>query len=183
MRDLHPDFAEKINDGTLMVVQLIACEFGPEPSYFWGGIGILQYGGRAYRGLDGAAYAQSISETQETQASSVELVVGLKKNDEDLGWLRTIRARGREVIITEAFLDPDTLELIATDVSFRGVAGDLQLRVAPDRYELTVTVANELEALKGYWGLSHSDADQQRLFPGDTSHRFIPFFQDIDFNI
>ena len=183
MRDLHPDFSDQIAKKELAVAQLIACEFSPDPVYAWSGTGTLVYGGRNYLGFSGAVSAQTVSETAEVEASSIELSVPIKKTAEDLGFLRSVRARGKEVIITEVILNADTLEVLGADVSFRGVAGEMTLRVGPRAYELSVTVANELEGLKKTWGLTHSDSDQKLLFPGDTSHRFIPFFQDLDFRI
>lgn len=182
MRDLHPDFEAEIEKGEIFPAQLIACEFEPEAAYYWGGLGSLEYGGKTYLGIDRGGIAESIPETGEIQARSVRLKLFLKKDGEDMGWLRNLRARGKTVTITDVLLSEEGA-IIAADTAFKGSAGDLALRVGPRAYELSVTASNELEGLKQQWGATHAESDQRRLHDGDTSGRFLPFFQDLNYRI
>lgn len=182
MRDLHPDFEQELSKGSIFPVQLVSMQIEPEPVYYWNGLGPLHYGGNTYLGLDRGAQCESVQETNQTQASSISMRVFLKREGEDMGFLTNVRVRGKEITVMDALLD-DNLSIIAVDTAFRGIGGDLKLRVNASSYELEVTATNELEGLKSTWGLTHSESDQKRLYAGDTSHRFLPFFQDVDFQL
>lgn len=182
MRELHPDFLAKVRQEDLALGQLVWLDILPDPVGFWTGAGELTFGGNLYHGAERAARVETVREVAGIVAGSVRLALALTKDAEDLAFLRTITVTDRPVEIHDAVFT-EAGELLAVDTAFRGTLSDLQLRVGPRFYELSVTATNSLVNLKRSASLSHGYDDQRRTFAGDTSGRFLPFFQDVNFRL
>lgn len=182
MRDLHPDFLVKVRQDDLDFGQLVWMDILPQPVGFWSGMGEITMGGNTYHGVERAARIDSVREIAGIVAGEVRMTLALTKDAEDLEFLRAVRVTDRPAEIHDAVFDSSG-QIIAVDTCFAGTLGDLQLRVGPRFYELSLTCTNALINLKRSGGISHGYDDQRRINGGDTSGRFLPFFQDVNFKL
>lgn len=182
MRELHPDFLTKVRQSDLSFGQLVHLDILPTAVNFWSGVGEIVFSGRTYHGVERAARIDSVREIAGIVAGSVRMSLALTKDAEDLEFLRNITVTDRPAEIHDAVFD-EAGQLVAVDTCFAGTLGDLQLRVGPRFYELSLVCTNALVNLKRSAGISHGFDDQQRLHGGDTSARFLPFFQDVNFKL
>jgi hypothetical protein len=182
VRELHPDFLAEVRKKDLSFGQLVWLDILPDPVGFWSGAGEINFDSRTFHGSERASRVETIREVSGIVAGTVRMSLTLTKDAEDLAFLRTITVTDRPVEIYDAvFSSAGTL--LAVDSAFKGTLSDLQLRIGPRYYELSVTGTNSLVNLKRTSGLSHGYDDQRRTFSGDTSARFLPFFQDVNFRL
>lgn len=73
----------------------------------------------------------------------------------------------------------DTRELIGVESIFKGTMDTMSISRSPQSSSIQLNISNELARLRDTGGSIYSDAHQQRLFPGDTSLRFIQSIQDV----
>ncbi len=182
MRALDPDFLAKVRLENVSFGQLVYLDILPEAIGFWSGMGEIIFDGKTYHGVERAARVDGVKEVAGIQAGSVRMTLALQKDAEDLAFLREIKISDRPAEIFDAVFD-DGGNLLAVDTCFRGKLTDLNLRVGARFYELSVTAINSLANLKRSAGISHGFDDQRRRHGGDTSARFLPFFQDVNFKI
>jgi len=182
MRELHPDFLAKVREENLHFGQLVFLDILPETVSFWSGLGSIVFEGRTYHGVERSARIDAVKEIAGIVAGSVRMSLALSKDAEDLEFLRSVRVTDRPAEIHDAVFD-EAGQLLAVDTCFSGTLGDLQLRVGSRFYELSVVATNALVNLKRSSGISHGYDDQKRLHGGDTSARFLPFFQDVNFRL
>ena len=182
MRELPPDFLAEVRKKDLSFGQLVWLDILPDPVGFWSGAGEINFAGNLYHGAERASRIDAIREVSGIVAGTVRLSLALSKDAEDLAFLRSVTITDRPVEIYDAVFS-SAGALLAVDTAFRGTLSDLQLRIGPRFYELSVTGTNSLVNLKRSAGLSHGYDDQRRTFSGDTSGRFLPFFQDVNFRL
>ncbi|QJE95222.1 hypothetical protein [Luteolibacter luteus] len=179
MRDLSPEFLAAIEADSVTPSLLVWLDFAGDPFRGWSGQGPLEWDGHTWHGLGYFGEVGAIEEYSEIRAGTVELklhgIPGHALTD-----AASIIYKRRAAEIYLALLDGDSSELLGVELLFRGTMDTLELdrQPGPNGSSFTLTLANELARLRDSWGLLYTDADQQSLFPGDTSLRFVPSLQD-----
>ena len=179
-RDLGVSATAAISSGE--VAPAIACylDFENDPVYAWTGTSDIDAQGETWKGLHNAASFDFIQETSDIRISNVNLTLS-KVPNEILGDVSAYNYKDREARLFMVLLDPDDMagDPLLWLTIFHGDMDQLAADVQPASSTIELTVINRLARLKHSWGELYSDADQQQLFPGDTSMRFMQDLQDV----
>lgn len=179
MRDLSAPFLAAIASDSVIPALLVYLDFAADPLRAWSGLGTIAWEGHDWTGLGNLGEIGGIEEYSEIRAGTVELKL-LKVPGTALADAASLVYKRRAAEIHLALLDADSPApaILHACLLFRGTMDTLELDRQPRASTFTLTLANELARLRDSWGLLYTDSDQQRLFPGDTSLRFVPSLQD-----
>jgi hypothetical protein len=179
MRDLSPEFQTAIAAGSVIPALLVYLDFAGDPLRAWTGLGSIEWEGEDWLGLGNLGEVGVIEEYSEIRAGTVDLKL-LQVPGTALADAASLTYKRRAAEIHLALLDADSPApaILHACLLFRGTMDTLELDRQPGSSSFTLTLANELARLRDSWGLLYTDSDQQRLFPGDTSLRFVPSLQD-----
>ena len=179
MRQLSPGTLSAIAADTVVPALMVYLDFAGDPFRAWSGLGPLDWSGHTWQGVGDLGEVGGIEEYSEIRAGTVDLRLNQIPGTALADALSLVYKR-RAAEIYLAFLDPTevSFEPLGVELLFRGTMDVLKLDRRPAASSFTLTLANELARLRDSWGLLYTDADQQRLYPGDTGLRFVPSLQD-----
>ncbi|MCW1915994.1 hypothetical protein OJ996_20570 [Luteolibacter sp. GHJ8] len=179
MRDLSPEFLAAIRADSVVPALLVYLDFAGDPFRAWTGLGPVEGLGHTWQGVGNLGEVGGIEEYSEIRAGTVELrlsrIPGTALAD---AFTLTYKRRAAEIHLVLLDEESDAPAVLHSALLFRGSMDTLELDRQPGESSFTLVLANELARLKDSWGLLYTDSDQQRLFPGDTSLRFVPSLQD-----
>lgn len=81
--------------------------------------------------------------------------------------------RDRPCIVRMAVLDPDTHAVLDAPIVWTGTLDQMPVTMSGETCTISVTAEHAGAAYARPKPLRYTDADQQRLYPGDTSLRFV----------
>lgn len=81
--------------------------------------------------------------------------------------------RGAETILSLALLDPSSKAIVDVLPLFTGSIDQMPISYGPQVSSISVTAIHRGETFSRPKPLRNTDADQQKLYPGDTSRRFV----------
>ena len=182
MRNLSPVFQQVIDSHEIAPVMLIHLDMLPIPVRVWTGVGDIQYMGETWIGAAHVGSIEPIKESATIKAESVRLTLNCVP-DIDLSELKNEEYKGRQAEIYYCLMEESCNEVIASDLGFCGEMDAMRLKYGDRGRSIEITVVNDLVRLKKSWALMHTDSDQRRLHPDDTSHRFIHAIQDLSLKV
>lgn len=182
MRDLHPDFATKIQEREVSPALMVFLDLDGMPLRAWTGLGTIQYAGEDWLGFGMLGNVEPVEEYSDIRAGQVVLTLTRIPNESlsDLGDL-VFKRRAAEIYL--ALFVGDSRELVGVELLMRGTMDTLTLSRSPDGSTIKLRLANELAKLRESWGTLYTDPYQQAIYPGDTALRFVQSMQDITISI
>lgn len=177
-RDLTGAMAAEVAKAQLAPVFFFEASFSGGYARAWNGVGPIVWDGKTWLGtgsLLGLGPVEETRELEETQCavslSGVDsTMVSLAYND---------FSQGRPLTVWLGAMDVAT-GLIADDPArvFRGRMDNISDADDGETATITVTASSSISDPKRIRARYYTDQDQQRLFSGDRSFRFIPSLQD-----
>lgn len=178
MRDLSPDFLAAVRSASVSPAMLVSLDFEGSPVYVWSGIGNFGWDSKVWQGVGSLAQIAPIEEYSDIRAGSLQLTLTNVPNTA-LSSVPSLIFKRRTAKIFLAMFVGDTRELIGVESIFKGTMDTMSISRSPQSSSIQLNISNELARLRDTGGSIYSDAHQQRLFPGDTSLRFIQSIQDV----
>lgn len=177
MRDLAYNFIQAAESGTVSPFILAHLDFMEDPLYAWTGLGSINYAGHIYHGIGGFGDIGTVEEYSEPRAGTQTLTLTHVPN-KLLSSIHNLTFKGRAYSMALAFFDAAG-DLIGVEPLTSGTIETLTIKRRPDTSTIEARVTNELAILKKTWGHTLTDADHQKLNPGDTALRFVASLQDL----
>lgn len=150
----------------------VELEFSGGTVRAWSGVGDISWDGKTWSGLGQYGKISPISESQETRAAGVQLeLTGVPS--ELISVMLEQTYQGRAARVWEAFFDASDAIIDDPVAVFAGRMDDSSISIGPTEGVITLRVENHLADLERARDFRWTDADQQRLFPGDKALEYI----------
>ena len=131
----------------------------------------LTIGGSVYYGTKGLG---KIGAVQETPAEIKQLTFELSGAPAtQVAFALTEQVQGRTVNIKLAIFDPSTYQVLGAHLKWSGYLDALTITDSPSAATITVTAEHAGIDLIRPSGSLYSDAEQERLYPGDPSLQYL----------
>jgi hypothetical protein len=130
------------------------------------------WSGELWYGCGALGAVSSIQETSQLQASSIQLSLSGVTAE----YIQTVMGeqyQGKQCRVWIGFLDDSYSLVYDPTLVFQGIVDQMSLSVG-QRATVTLTAQNELARWETPNIRRYTDADQQRLYPGDTGMRWVP---------
>lgn len=124
--------------------------------------------------FDGVGTFGSIEEVADSPGENKQLrftISGVPSEALALAMGEDIRNKPCNVWV--AILDPDTHAVLDAPLLWAGTLDQMPIRMGNETSTISITAEHRGVTFGRPKPLRYTDVDQQRLFPGDTSHRFI----------
>jgi len=176
-RNLTPAVIAQLAASSKKLAILMHGQFKSADAYFWTGIGTLDWNGHTWLGSGALIDISVVPETTEIMAS--QIMITLSGIDSSL--LALMLQEGGHNFTGDlwlAFFDGND-QLIDDPIQIdRGLYDYSELVEKADGSVLQIFYQNQLADLERPRLLNYTDADQQRLSPGDRGFEFVPKVQD-----
>jgi hypothetical protein len=149
---------------------LLELAFSPVVRLCTGSVAI-EWAGQLYFGTGTLGAVESVAdEVQSTQGLRFTLS-GVPQDSIALALSEQVR--GTACVMRAAILDPDTHAVLDAPTVFTGVLDTMAVTHGADDCTIAVSVIHRGDVYRRPKPLRYTDNDQQRLFPGDTSLRYV----------
>lgn len=170
MRSYDADTLAIINGPVVPLALLVEILFTPAVRLCSGAV-TLQHGADLYYGTGVLGAVEAVrDEVQGTQGLRFTLS-GVPS--ESLALALSEDLRGKPCAVKLAILRPDTQAISRVETIFTGTLDQMPITHGAESSTVGVVVVHRGETYRRSKPLRYTDADQQRLFPGDTSLRFV----------
>lgn len=144
----------------------------------WNGTGVMVWDSKLWTGGGHLLAMSPVEETRDVQATS--LSVSLSGVDPTLVSVAYGEfSQGRLLKVWLGMIDVPTMQVVTDPVAiFQGRMDTISDQDSGEDAVITVTAESSLADLKRIRTRFFTDQDQQRLFSGDRSLRFVPSLQD-----
>lgn len=150
---------------------LLELAFSPTPVRLCSGAVAIDYGGQLYYGTGSLGAVEPVAdEVQSTQGLRFTLS-GVPLDSIALALSETVR--GTPCTLRLAILDPATHAVLDASLLFTGTLDTMAIQHGPDSATIGVVAMHRGDTFRRPKPLRYTDGDQQRLFPGDTSMRYV----------
>lgn len=131
----------------------------------------LTYNGFTY---DGAGLLGSIEAVTDSPGDTQGIKLGLSGvTSTAVAYALADEIRGARTTLSLAVLHPTTRAVADNVQLFSGTLDQMPIAYGPESSDIGVTVIHRGETFSRPKPLRNTDADQQKLYPGDTSRRFV----------
>jgi len=178
-RDITNQFRDVVTSQHVSSVMLITMDFS-QTLRLWNGIGLLTYNGHEYTGSGNALSVDAIHETNSIEARGTKFVLS-GVNPAIVAIALAEPYQGRRVTIEYAVLDDNGVILPDPYPFFAGYADNMDIEAGRDTATVTLSVENELIALKRASDRRRTHEDQQINYPGDSFFSRVASIQDKKF--
>lgn len=160
---------------------LVELDFVDTPVRFWSGNGTLSYDGKSWQGVGALGSIEPVQETKGQVAKQIRLsLVGQGTGIYSAAMADSRQMQGRWVTITGAWMDDvDTTGTVLFAYELKKAIMDtMQVEDVfgvgeTNGIKITITAVDELVDMGHPSTVYYSNANQQKLYPGDTFFRFI----------
>lgn len=162
-----------IDAATVRPIAMVRAEFDSGVMAWHSGYGDIDFDGHTYTGTGKLGGISSIKEQPGTQATSLEVTIsGL--DPEIVALIQTEPYINRKVYLHVNLLDDQDRPVSAAPILFfKGTIDDISAQFG-NTAAIKLTVKSRLADWERKRTLRYTDADQQRLYPGDKGMEFIP---------
>jgi len=160
---------------------LVEMDFVDSPVRFWSGNGTLSYDGKSWQGVGALGSIQPLEETKGSVAKRIELsLVGQGTGLYSAAMADSRQMQGQSVTITGAWMDEISTSgtvLFAYELK-KAIMDTMRVEDVigvgeTNGIRITITAVDELVDMGRPSTVYYSDANQKKLYPGDTFFRFI----------
>ncbi len=170
MRTLTGAAAAVLSGPVVPMVLLVELGFSTVIRLCTGAVAVL-YGGQLFYGTGTLGAVEAVTdEVQSTTGLSFTLS-GVPS--ESLATALQEDVRGKSCIVRLAILDPATHAVLDAPAMFTGTLDQMPITHGPETCSVGVVAIHRGETYRRPNPLRYTDGDQQRLFPGDTSLRYV----------
>ncbi len=144
----------------------------------WNGIGAIVWDGKVWLGGGQLLGISQIEETRAIEATSISVsLAGVDPAMVSIAY--DDFSQGRALRAWLGLMDVPTAQIVTDPVAiFQGRMDTISDSDDGTQAVITVTAESNLADLKRLRARFYTDQDQQRLFPGDRSLRYLPSLQD-----
>lgn len=132
----------------------------------------------AYQGTDylGAGNFGSVEEVNDTPGDESAMrftLSGVPADSLALALRDAPDTKGARATLSLALLDPSSKTIVDVLQLFTGFVDQMPINFSPESSSIAAVCTHRGETFSRPKPLRNTDADQQRLYPGDTSRRFV----------
>lgn len=176
-RGLTPEMAAAIVARVIRPVMLFDGTFISGDVHLWTGIGEIDYLGTTYYGAGNLIGVSAMEETNEVKANGITITLaGVKSGSVALA-LAEVR-RYLPGTVSLGLIDDDGQVVPDPWPMFRGLMNSCNLEDGADTASISIGYEHELIDLERPVNVRYTDAEQRRLFPGDTGMRYLISLQN-----
>jgi hypothetical protein len=129
------------------------------------------YGGQTYVGLGQFGSVEEIDDSPGEYKSVQFALTGVQNDMLTIALNEDIR--NKAVYVRNATLDPTTHAVLDAPLAWSGTLDQMPIQFGKETSQITVTAEHRGATFARVKALRYNDVDQQRLYPGDTSLRFV----------
>lgn len=177
-RSMGSQTVDELSKAQLSPVMFTELDFSSGYVRMWNGIGPITWNGVTWTGGGDLLEISSIEETQSIEATSASLTLsGVPSALVAVAYADF--SQGRPVRVWLGLMDVTTGGVLSDPVQiFAGRMDTISDQDAGETATISVTAESNLADLNRLRARTYTDQDQQRLFEGDRSLRYIPSMQD-----
>jgi len=180
-RDLTTDVVTAVEAAEVFPQFLVHLDLSGGQVYVWSGAGNYDYDGNTYTGVGQFGGISPVEEGQTIDARGVRLSLSGIPSDA-VALVLSEPYRGRPITIRLALFDgPQSNGGTLIDdpvIIFRGLIDTASLDDTPESPVITITAESRLIDLERPRELRYTDAEQQRLYPGDLGLQYVAGLSD-----
>lgn len=152
-------------------------EFDPATLRLWTGIGPIAWNGQTWQGVGVMGRIGGVNETMEIRAAGATMELSGLNSDLLAAGLNE-HYQNRPARVWLAFLDAGGQVIADPVLIFANRMDVMEVDDQGDTSTIRLTTINNLIDLRRARAWRYTDQDQQQLFPGDTSLRFVARLQN-----
>lgn len=176
-RGLTPEMEAAIVARIVRPALLFDGTFSDGDVHLWTGIGPIDYDGTPYVGAGNLIGLGTMEETNEVKASGIVITLSGVKTSAAALALAQVR-RYQPGIVSLALVGDDGQVVPDPWPLFRGMVNSCDLQDGAETATLEIGYEHELIDLERPVNTRYTDAEQRRLFPGDTGMRYLISLQN-----
>lgn len=170
MRSLDPASVTALSSANPALVLLLEMQYAT-PLYVNSSSITIDWGGNSYLGAGALGVVDAVRDTA-GEITSLKFVLSGVPSDA-IALALGESARNRACLLRLAILHPDTYAVIEAPLIFSGVLDQTAITEGGETATVGVTAVHMGALLARRKSLLYTDADQKKLYPGDTSLRFV----------
>lgn len=171
MRTITTDAVDVLAGPRMGLAILVAMDFS-SPVRLASGAVAIEYLGQLYYGAGALGSVEPIADDMGSGTQGLHFTLSGVPSDLIALALRD-DARGVACSVRLAVLHPDTHALVDAPLMWSGTLDQMPITWGPVTSTIGVTAIHKGALLRRPKPLRYTDGDQQRLYPGDTSLRFL----------
>lgn len=131
----------------------------------------IEYGGQLFFGTGTLGAVEAVSDEVQSTTGLRFTLSGVPLDSIALALSESVRGVG--CILRAAILDPATHAVLDAPTVFTGTLDAMPITHGAEDATVSVTAIHRGETFRRAKPIRYTDGDQQRLFPGDTSMRYV----------
>lgn len=176
-RGLTPEMDEAIQARVVRPVILYDGTFNDGDVHLWSGVGTIEYSGTTYYGAGDLLQFGTMEETNQVKAAGITVSLAGVTSGAAATALSEVR-RYLPGVVSLGLLDDDGIIIPDPWPMFRGLLDTCNLEDGEETATISVGYEHELIDLERPVNTRYTDAEQRRLFPGDTGMRYLISLQN-----
>ena len=172
MRTISTAMRNALDAAHVASALFVQCEFASGTQHYCTAGASIAWNGSTWLGTGGLVTIAPIRETTAIESTGISLTMsGVPTAMVSLALAETVQ--GRALTIWAAAMDSSSQPIGSPIQVYAGRMDTMTIEESGDTATITLTVESEMAALMGSAVRRYSDADQQKVYPGDLGFQYV----------